>query len=286
MMNGQFAYALTMGMVATVNPCGFAMLPAYLSFFAGTDRADGKESSAAAIARALQVSILMATGFLTVFGLIGIVFKGAATTFAKYAKWPTIGIGLVLIVVGLAMIAGWHLPWSTPRVQSGGKDRSARSVYLFGISYAIANISCGIALFLGLMTSTLTRSGFVSGVAVFVFYGLGMALVIGALTISLALAKQNLLRRLRSLVPRVDRIAGFFLVITGAYLVYYWTFNIATDYGTRTSVGGGLANRVEGWANSLQGWITDVGPYTLGAVLGGVLSASLLFVLVRRQTAA
>ncbi len=165
----------------------------------------------------------------------------------------------------------------------GGKDRSPRSLYLFGVSYAVANISCGIGLFIGLMTSTLTRSGFVSGVAVFVFYGLGMALVIGVLTVSLALAKQGVLRRLRALMTKVDRIAGVFLVITGAYLVYYWTFNIATDYGTRTSVGGGLANRVEGWANSLQRFINNVGPYRLGAVLGAVLAASLLYVIVRRQ---
>jgi cytochrome c biogenesis protein CcdA len=32
-----FAYAFTLGMVATVNPCGFPMLPAYLSFFIGAD---------------------------------------------------------------------------------------------------------------------------------------------------------------------------------------------------------------------------------------------------------
>jgi cytochrome c-type biogenesis protein len=30
-----WAYYLTLGMVATVNPCGFAMLPAYLSYFLG-----------------------------------------------------------------------------------------------------------------------------------------------------------------------------------------------------------------------------------------------------------
>jgi cytochrome c biogenesis protein CcdA len=286
MINGQFAYALTTGMVATVNPCGFAMLPAYLSFFAGTDHAEEREPAAVAVARALRVSAVMALGFLTVFGLIGIVFKAAASTIAKYAKWPTIGIGVLLIIVGLALIAGWHIPWSTPRLNKGGKDRSARSIYLFGISYAVANISCGIGLFIGLMTSTLTRSGYISGVAVFLFYGLGMALVIGTLTVSLALAKQGLLRRLRWLMTKVDRIAGVFLVIVGAYLVYYWTFNIATDYGASTGTGGGLANRVEGWANSLQSWINDVGPYRLGTVLGAILASALLLVLVRRRRTA
>ena len=286
MINGKFAYALTVGMVATVNPCGFAMLPAYLSFFLGTDHGDEHEAAAVAVGRALRVSAVMAMGFLTVFGLIGIAFKAAASSIAKYARWPTLGIGGLLIVVGLALIAGWHIPWSTPRLQAGGKDRSARSVYLFGLSYAVANISCGIGLFIGLMTSTLTNQGFLSGVAVFLFYGLGMALVIATLTVSLAFAKQGLLRRLRWLMTKVDRIAGVFLVIVGAYLVYYWTFNITTDSGIRTSTGGGLANRVEGWANSLQIWIGDVGPYRLGSALGGIVAAALLFVFVRRRRTA
>jgi len=36
------ALAFTTGMLATVNPCGFAMLPAYLSYFLGVESADGK----------------------------------------------------------------------------------------------------------------------------------------------------------------------------------------------------------------------------------------------------
>ena len=38
--DGELAYYLAIGMVATVNPCGFAMLPAYLSFFLGLEGQD------------------------------------------------------------------------------------------------------------------------------------------------------------------------------------------------------------------------------------------------------
>lgn len=283
MIDGKFALALTTGMVATVNPCGFVMLPAYLSFFLGTSDSSNKGSTADGIARAIKVSAVMALGFLSVFLLVGVVFKASSSTIAKYAKWPTIGIGVLLVALGIAMVSGWHVPWSTPRLDKGGKNRTIGSIFLFGVSYAIANISCGIAVFVGLVSSTLTRSGFVSGVAIFGFFGLGMALVIGALTVSLALAEEGLVRRLRWLMARVDRIAGGFLIVTGAYLVYYWLFNITTDYGTRTDTGGGLANRVEGWANSLTGWINDVGAVTLCLVMGAVVAAALAFVLMRRR---
>ena len=42
-MGADLALAFSAGMVATVNPCGFAMLPAYLSYFLGLE-----EPSAAA----------------------------------------------------------------------------------------------------------------------------------------------------------------------------------------------------------------------------------------------
>ena len=46
MIDAPFALALTAGMVATVNPCGFAMLPAYLAYFVGAeDAADDDEDA-------------------------------------------------------------------------------------------------------------------------------------------------------------------------------------------------------------------------------------------------
>ncbi len=43
MIDAPLAYAFTAGAVATVNPCGFAMLPAYLSYFLGIEVAKGTE---------------------------------------------------------------------------------------------------------------------------------------------------------------------------------------------------------------------------------------------------
>ena len=39
-MDARLALAFSAGMVATVNPCGFALLPAYLSYFLGLEEAE------------------------------------------------------------------------------------------------------------------------------------------------------------------------------------------------------------------------------------------------------
>ena len=41
MLEGPFALAVAAGMAATVNPCGFALLPAYLAAFVGEDHEPG-----------------------------------------------------------------------------------------------------------------------------------------------------------------------------------------------------------------------------------------------------
>ena len=65
-----WAYYLTLGMVATVNPCGFAMLPAYLSYFLGLEDSEA-EVPQASVAQAVQVACAVAAGFLAVFALAG-----------------------------------------------------------------------------------------------------------------------------------------------------------------------------------------------------------------------
>ena len=43
MIDVSLALPFTLGIVTTINPCGFAMLPTWLGYFLGRDRADGED---------------------------------------------------------------------------------------------------------------------------------------------------------------------------------------------------------------------------------------------------
>ena len=73
-MGAALALAFGAGMVATVNPCGFAMLPAYLSYFMGIQE-EGR-SRAAVLRSALMVGGVVSLGFLVVFGIAGVIISG------------------------------------------------------------------------------------------------------------------------------------------------------------------------------------------------------------------
>ena len=68
-IDAPLALAFASGMVATVNPCGFAMLPAYLGYFLGLEGQD--RDVQASVSRSLGVGLSVSAGFLVVFGLAG-----------------------------------------------------------------------------------------------------------------------------------------------------------------------------------------------------------------------
>jgi cytochrome c-type biogenesis protein len=222
-MNGPYAFALAAGMAATVNPCGFALLPAYLSAFVGIEHRGGR---AGAVGRALTVSLALTAGFVLVFGTFGLIISPLAVRIEEYLPWATIVIGFGLVGLGIALLLGRQLMINIPKLQRGGQDGTLPSMFLFGVSYAVASLSCTIGPFLAVTTSTFRSESWLTGLGVFVAYGLGMGIIIAILTVAVALAKSGVVQRFRNLLPVMNRIAGGLLVVAGAYVAYYGWYEI------------------------------------------------------------
>ena len=60
-------------------------------------------------------------------------------------------IGIALEVLGIAMLFGFQLPFTTPKLDVGRRDRSVLSMFVFGIAYAIASIGIGTAGYLTML---------------------------------------------------------------------------------------------------------------------------------------
>ncbi|MCU0271212.1 MAG: cytochrome c biogenesis CcdA family protein [Acidimicrobiales bacterium] len=247
MLEGPFALALAAGMAATVNPCGFALLPAYLAAFVGDDHQPG----VGAVPRAFAVSAALTAGFVTVFGLFGAVISPLAVSVERYLPWATIVIGVALVGLGVWMLAGRQLVLRVPKLDRGGRDGGLVSMFLFGVSYAVASLSCTIGPFLAVTSSTFRSGSVASGVGVFVAYALGMGAVVTALTVGVALARAGLAGRLRAALPYVSRFSGGLLVLAGGYVAWYGWFEV------RTLSGGDGSDPVVDRAVAAQTWLQD-----------------------------
>lgn len=256
-LDGAWAWYLTLGMVATVNPCGFAMLPAYLSFFLGLEGSDAEEPRAS-VAQAVRVALAVAAGFLAVFALAGAAVELTSLPVYENMPWISIVIGLGLLVLGLAMLAGFELNVRLPRLDRGGRERTVGSMFVFGVSYAVASVGCTLPLFLGAVAGTMTSESVAEGILVFAVYGLGMTLVLLALTVGIALARTSIVRTLRRVQPHIGRVAGGLVALAGAYVAFYgWQ---SRDLGTPGVVPrSNVTDTVAGWSSDATEWIQDVG---------------------------
>lgn len=222
-MNGPYAFALAAGMAATVNPCGFALLPAYLSAFVGLDHHGGR---AGAVGRALAVSAVLTAGFVVGFGVFGLIVTPFALRIEQYLPWATIVIGVGLVGLGISLLMGRQMMVKIPKLNKGGTDGTLPSMFLFGLSYAVASLSCTIGPFLAVTTSTIRSESWITGFGVFVAYGLGMGIVIAILTVAVALAKTGVVQRFRNLLPVMIKVAGGLLLVAGTYVAYYGWYEI------------------------------------------------------------
>jgi len=220
-------FAFGAGMVSAVNPCGFAMLPAYLSLYLGGHEDDFRKRSPVRRAlRALLIGGVVSLGFILLFGLAGVVVSAGGNAILGIMPWVGAVIGAVLVLMGVWMFAGRGLYTGVfERVAErvgDPKTVSVRSFFLFGLAYGLASLSCTLPVFLAVIGSSVAAGSFASGAGQFLSYGLGMASVLITLTLALAFFKQGMVLWFRRTMPYVQLASAVLLVVAGGYIIYYY----------------------------------------------------------------
>jgi cytochrome c biogenesis protein CcdA len=274
------------GLVAAVNPCGFAMLPAYLLLVVRGEQNSKRSSLLGGVGRALGATAGMALGFLTVFGVFGALTISAATTVQRYLPYATVVIGVVLVALGVWLLSGRELTALTPRPLGprwAPKQKGSRIVgmYGYGISYAIASLSCTIGPFLAVTAAGLRSGPIVTGVSIYLAYVAGLTLVVGVLAVAAATASSALADRLRRILPFINRIGGALLVLVGLYVGYYGLYelrllNTASDPQDAVIT---AAGRLQG---ELAGWVHQHGVWPWVVALSALVAAALVSAWHRR----
>ncbi len=267
--------ALSAGFISAFNPCGFAMMPAYLSYFLGIE-GDKRLNPAQSIFRGLSVGLTLCAGFITVFAAIGAL---ASTVLSRSAiesrvAWVTFVLGILMGVLGVAMLWGFEPKLRLPRLQRGGESRRLSSIFLFGVSYAVVSLGCTMPVFFGTVVSAFSSRNFFDGLLVFVAYGGGLCAVIMVLTLAIAVARTEVIAKMRRVLPYVNRISGGFLVIVGAFLALYGWWEVQVLSGNlATNV---LVDLSLDAQTSLSTWAADAGPPRLAVAAGYIVMGLVL----------
>ncbi len=213
---------LAAGAAAALNPCGVAMLPAYLALLLG-----GKNSAAGGWLGGLTAGIILTAGFLTVFGLVGLVAAATMPLLSRVLPYYGLLVGAALSAAGFfLLLSNRSLGWS-------GASRLADSLlaaagpggpgtYLYGMAYAVASLGCTFPLFASLLGAATTTESLIGTIRSFVLYALGMGGVVTALCLAAVLARRGLELFFRAALPWMVRLSGAVMTVAGLYLLHYW----------------------------------------------------------------
>ena len=227
LIGGTALFAFAAGMASAVNPCGFAMLPAYLGLYLGSNLNEEEQPGPlASVLRGLVVGGAVSAGFIILFGVVGGAVGLSASFISDLLPWLGLLIGAVLVGAGAWMVAGGKLYTG---IAARAADRlgnpntvSIRSFFTFGVSYGTASLSCTLPIFIAVVGIGSATSSLLQVVGNFFLYAIGMGLVIMVMTIGMAIFKGAMVRLMRRALPYIQPIASAFMVVAGAYIVFYW----------------------------------------------------------------
>jgi cytochrome c-type biogenesis protein len=262
------------GLLAAVNPCGFVLLPTYLMYFLGVSGRPGTQR--ATVRRALLVSAALSAGFMTIFIIVGGVSRLFTDWLNQNAKYVSLLIGVALVILGIAMLFGYRLPFSTPKLETGKRDQTVASMYVFGLAYAIASIGCTLGPFSATVLGTIDTDGFFQGIIAIILYGLAMSLLITTLTVTLALAQGGLLKSLRIGMTYVEIASAIIMILSGLYLTWYWFNDIRDRYDDD------FTGRVLNWQERIA-QIIDDNRLVLAIVFAVIVGVALTYTFVSRR---
>jgi cytochrome c biogenesis protein CcdA len=221
MNNLPILFAFTAGMLASVNPCGFAMLPAFISYYLSGEDERTEIAIHRRLLRGLWLGVVVTAGFLSVFVVAGSIFSVGGRFLLQLTPWLGAIVGVLLIGFGLGFLLGKGISLPIPIPQWEVRTQGIRGMFLYGVAYALVSLSCTLPIFLSVFAGALAAKDLFSMGGMFLAYSVGMGTVITALALAAALFEGAVTQRFRRLMPAIKVVSALALIAAGGYLIYY-----------------------------------------------------------------
>ena len=213
-------FAFSAGMVASVNPCGVVMLTSYAFKRMGEAR---QKSVRWQVVESVTHTLVITVSFAAIFLAVGALIAVGSQVLLDFFPLAGLLVGVVMAAMGIWLL----IKRKTLSLNVEIKTDTMRGMtmwgdLLFGLTYAVASLSCTLPIFLVVVGSA-TSAGNV-GVALMQFgaYALGMGTVVLVVVTGSVLFKRAMARWLRGVTPFMHRLSSLFLAGAGMYIIIYW----------------------------------------------------------------
>lgn len=212
------------GAASFLSPCVLPLVPAYLSYLAGTtvERAAGAGASTAEFGRVMAAALLFVLGFGTVFVLLGATASILGALIRSYLYVLTTVAGVAIIVMGLHFMGLFRIPWLYRDLRFDLRGPVGPwGGYVMGLAFGFGWTPCIGPVLAAVLTLAAAEATVARGAALLALYaaGLGLPFLIAAF------AMRPFMRfsaRFRRHLGTVEKITGALLVLAGIAFLTGW----------------------------------------------------------------
>lgn len=212
--------AAAAGVLAAVNPCGFAMRPSFVAAYLGIEeQRETPKPIGRRVVDGVAVGGAVTLGFMVVFAAIGAVVSIGSSFVARQFPTVVLILGVGLLGLGVWMAGGRKLAIAVSVPGRTPARRGLPGAVVYGGLYGLASLGCTLPVFLVVVASVFAAGSFAPAVGLFIAYSAGIGIVVTGVAVAAALLKGALARTLRRALPFVQRASGGLLCAAGAYLI-------------------------------------------------------------------
>jgi cytochrome c-type biogenesis protein len=220
--------AFIAGLISFLSPCVLPLIPAYLTFLAGTTLKD--KYTVETRTRIFLSSVCFVLGFSVVFSILGVLLQSVLSSIA-YDVQTILGYigGIVIMFFGLMLLGLIRVPAleAERKIRLTGLNTSYVTSFIFGAAFAVGWTPCVGAVLGGILTLAVTDPGTAFPLMLSYSLGLGIPFLLVGLFVSRA---AKFIKSIGPLLKWLNIVFGIILVILGI-LVFTGTLPLIANLG-------------------------------------------------------
>ncbi len=212
------------GMLSFLTPCVLPLVPAYLSYLAGTslEELQASRPGRAVLLRALATALLFVLGFGTVFVALGATASVFGGLIRQHLAWLTIAAGIGIIVMGLHFLGVFKIGFLYREARfNPAKPVGIWGGYPMGLAFGFGWTPCIGPVLAAVLTVAAGEATVTRGAGLLAIYaaGLGLPFILAALAMG---PFTGFLGRFRRHLGRVEQVIGVLLILVGIAFLTGW----------------------------------------------------------------
>ena len=222
-------FTFSSGLVAAFNPCGILMYPAFIGYqlkFISTSSSNTLISKSI-ILKSLLLGLCASLGFVVLFAFSGFLLALFGSLIRDWIPLVGLFIGVILVIIGLFLLLSRKkmMVLFLSRATSFGSEIKNQnlSMFVFGIGYGLASLSCALPIYLAAIGLVLgTGIDFINIIFYNLVYASGMSLILIGTSFGVVIFKQSISQFVSRISKFVEQTGTVLMILAGIFIIYYW----------------------------------------------------------------